>query len=93
MHLATAPADRLQHPRPDGVTLRRRRRHSRPRVLAGLHLLLCRHGHRIPAHLCAQNRQRRAGLLLPAAQRPVGGRHVWRCHVVCADVDAVLWAV
>lgn len=85
--------DRLQHPRPDSFTLRRRRRHSGSGILVGLYLLLSRHGAGLGVDFRAQGRAEHISVLFPTSGRSLGWRSLRRPYVVRAHVDVVLRAV
>lgn len=87
MHKA---ADSLQHPRPNSIPLRRRRRNSRPGVPTWLLLLLHRHGHRVSPHILAQSQRRRERLLFPTTGRFLDRRFVRRLDEFRAYLDGVL---
>jgi hypothetical protein len=82
----------LQRPKSDSLALRCRSRHTRARVVPGIHLLPDRHIARLGASVRLQNRGETRRILLPAAWRSVARRCVWRIERLRADVDAVLWS-
>jgi hypothetical protein len=85
--------DSLKHSLSDRLAVRRRRWYPGTGIVSRLRILLHWHRSRFWAYLLAQGRQYSKGLFLPAYRRSLGGRYVWWTDVVCAYVDAVLWAV
>jgi hypothetical protein len=63
----------VQHPQPDRLALRRRRWHTRPRIVPWLHLLPRRLVSRLRAFICAQGGGAACEILLQAARRHVAG--------------------
>jgi hypothetical protein len=66
--------DRLKHPQPNRVPLRRRRRHAGPRVLPRLCVLPRRHAPRLGADFLAEDRGQTEGFLLQTFWGYVGRR-------------------
>lgn len=81
----------IQHPQPYRITLRRRRRYIRPRILHGLHLLHTGVAGGVGAAVCAQDGWEARQVLLSPTERFVARGCVWGAEWVCAYVDAVLW--
>ena len=80
----------FQHPKPDCLPLRRRRRYPRSRIVFWLRLLFRRHTHRIGVDLCREDRGQARCLLLQLVWGSLGWRGVGRAEWLCVDLDAIL---
>jgi len=83
--------DRLQHPKPNSIALRCRRRNTGPGIPTRLLLLLRRHGYRLPTHVLSQSEGRRQRLLLPTLGRFLDRRSVRWPNEFRAHLDSFLW--
>lgn len=88
----TVSTDHLEHPQPDRLALRRRRRHARPRVVPGLRVLPRRHPPHLRSDIHLAHEFQTGGFLLQTRKRDVDGRLVRRTKQLRADVDTGLWA-
>lgn len=83
-------SDRLQHPKPNSIALRCRRRNAGPGIPARVLLLLRGHGYRLPTHVLSQSEGRRQRLLFPALGRFLDRRSVRRLDEFRAHLDGFL---
>ena len=80
----------IQHPQSYRFAVRRRRRHTRPRVVRRLHILPIGVASSVCNDFCAQDGRKARRILLQAPGGFVVRGCVWWVERICADVDVVL---